>query len=191
MELAPALRDRVRLVMVGDGPLRATAQAVLDAGGVADLAWLPGERADVPEILRGLGCFVLPSLNEGVSNAILEASACGVPVVATDVGGNPELVSAGRTGCLVPVNDVEGLALALLGLANDPGEARRLGQAGRAEVERRFSMRAIVDAYRGLYDRQLWLPATKNRTLESACAASPASSTPAASEPSRTRSCTA
>ena len=78
-----------------------------------------------------------------------------MPVVATDVGGNAELVSAGRTGCLVPVNDVEGLALALLGLANDPGEARRLGQAGRLEVERRFSMGAMVDAYRGLYDRHL------------------------------------
>ena len=78
----PALRARLRLVMVGDGPLRDECLAILGAGGVADLAWLPGERADVPDVMRGLDCFVLPSKAEGISNTILEAMACALPVVA-------------------------------------------------------------------------------------------------------------
>jgi glycosyltransferase involved in cell wall biosynthesis len=97
----PELRSRLRLVMIGDGPLRARAQAMLAEAGVAGLAWLPGQRDDIPEILRGLDCFVLPSLAEGISNTILEAMASGLPVIATDVGGNAELIEAGRSGELV------------------------------------------------------------------------------------------
>ena len=73
--LAPQLRSRLRLVMVGEGPLRAQAQAVLNAAGLGALAWLPGERSDVQDVLRGLHAFALPSLAEGVSNSILEAMA--------------------------------------------------------------------------------------------------------------------
>ena len=118
--------------MVGDGPLRAEAQAVLDAAGVGHLAWLPGERADVPDVMRGLDCFVLPSLAEGISNTILEAMASGLPVLATDVGGNAELVVAGQTGRLVPAGDVEALAAGLVGMAADPAGAAAMGRAGRA-----------------------------------------------------------
>ncbi|MFZ2294209.1 MAG: TIGR03088 family PEP-CTERM/XrtA system glycosyltransferase, partial [Polaromonas sp.] len=85
--LAPKLRLHMRLVMVGEGPLRAQAQAVLDAAGLGALAWLPGERSDVADILRGLHVFALPSLAEGISNTILEAMASALPVVATAVGG--------------------------------------------------------------------------------------------------------
>ena len=95
IQLAPELRHRLRLIMVGDGPLRAESQAILDAAGMANLAWLPGERRDIPEIMRGLDCFVLPSIAEGVSNTILEAMATGLPVIATAVGGNTELVDDG------------------------------------------------------------------------------------------------
>ena len=144
-----------RLVMVGDGPLRAAAQAVLDQAGAGSAAWLPGERGDVPEVMQGLDCFVLPSLAEGISNTILEAMACGLPVLATAVGGNAELVAAGRTGQVVPNDDPEAMAQALLGLWQQPAQAQRMGQAGRAEVERRFSLQAMVAAYQGLYDRQL------------------------------------
>ena len=72
--------------MVGDGSLRAECQAILQQGGVDHLAWLPGARDDVPDVMRGLDCFVLPSLAEGISNTILEAMACGLPVLATRVG---------------------------------------------------------------------------------------------------------
>ena len=155
LEREPALRQRLRLVMVGEGPLRAQAQEILDAAGVADLAWLPGERHDVPDILRGLDCFVLPSLAEGISNTILEAMASGLPVIATRVGGNPELVLEGETGRLVPVGDVEALASALIDDAHAPEADRAAGLAGRWQVERRFSMDSMVAAYRGLYDELL------------------------------------
>lgn len=155
LALQPTLRERLRLVMVGEGPQRARAQGILDEAGVAALAWLPGERHDVADVMRGLDCFVLPSLAEGISNTILEAMATGLPVLATAVGGNPELVTNGRTGVLVPVSDAEAMAGALLRLANDPDRARAMGRAGRAEVERRFSLQAMVAAYQGLYDRQL------------------------------------
>ncbi|MBK6402397.1 MAG: TIGR03088 family PEP-CTERM/XrtA system glycosyltransferase [Rhodocyclaceae bacterium] len=155
LEREPALRQRLRLVMVGEGPLRAQAQEMLDAAGVADLAWLPGERHDVPDILRGLDCFVLPSLAEGISNTILEAMASGLPVIATRVGGNPELVLEGETGRLVPVGDVEALASALIDDVHAPEADRAAGLAGRWQVERRFSMDSMVAAYRGLYDELL------------------------------------
>ncbi|MEW6513499.1 MAG: TIGR03088 family PEP-CTERM/XrtA system glycosyltransferase [Pseudomonadota bacterium] len=152
LDLAPELKCRLRLVMVGDGPLRAEAQALLDTAGVADLAWLPGERHDVPEVLRGLDCFVLPSLAEGISNTILEAMASGLPVIATRVGGNPELLIEGQTGMLVPVSDPEAMARAIVDYARNPEQARAAGKAGRAEVERRFSLDAMIRAYGTLYD---------------------------------------
>ena len=155
LQITPAFGERARLVMVGDGPLRAQAQAVLDEAGAGALAWLPGERSDVADVMRGLNCFVLPSLAEGVSNTILEAMACGLPVVATAVGGNPELVAQGRTGCLVPAADPGALARALAELAAAPQLAGQWGRAGRADVEERFSLQAMVASYQGLYDRQL------------------------------------
>ncbi len=155
LQLQPALRQRLRLVMVGDGPLRAQAQAVLDAAGVADLAWLPGERADVPDVMRGLDCFVLPSLAEGISNTILEAMACALPVLATEVGGNAELVVAGRTGRLVPAGDVQALAAGLVDMAGERAGAAAMGRAGRERVEQQFSLRSMVASYQSLYDRML------------------------------------
>jgi glycosyltransferase involved in cell wall biosynthesis len=122
---------------------------------MAELAWLPGERDDIPDILRGLDCFVLPSLAEGISNTILEAMACGLPVVATDVGGNRELLEPGVTGELVPAADPAALAEAILGYAADPLRARQAGRAGRELVERCFSMDSMTRAYRNLYDRLL------------------------------------
>lgn len=155
LELQPALRAKARLVMVGDGPLRAAAQATLDEAGVGALAWLPGERSDVADVMRGLNCFVLPSLAEGISNTILEAMSTGLQVIATRVGGNAELVDDGRTGSVVPAADVEAMARALVRSADKPVEAATQGHAGRIEVERRFSMQAMVAAYQCLYDRQL------------------------------------
>lgn len=156
VQAQPGLRDRMRLVMVGDGPMRAPTQAALDAAGVGGLAWLPGERKDIATVMRGLSAFVLPSRAEGVSNTILEAMACGLPVLATAVGGNPELVADGRTGRLVASGDVAGMAACLAEWAAQPGLAARLGAAGRAEVEARFSLDAMVEAYRRLYADRLY-----------------------------------
>ncbi|MDP1898935.1 MAG: TIGR03088 family PEP-CTERM/XrtA system glycosyltransferase [Rubrivivax sp.] len=155
LEMQPSLRERLRLVMVGEGPLRHEAQALLDGAGASALAWLPGERADVPEVMRGLDGFVLPSLAEGISNTILEAMASALPVIATNVGGNAELVLHGETGEIVPPADVEALAASLVRMAGDPARAAAMGRAGRAVAEQRFSLPAMVAAYQGLYDRQL------------------------------------
>lgn len=155
LEIAPELKGSLRLVMIGDGPLKAQSQSLLEQACLAELAWLPGERSDVPEILRGLDCFVLPSLAEGVSNTILEAMASGLPVIATDVGGNGELIEAGRSGELVPVGGVEAMAQSIVGYARDRERARAAGQAGRAAIDRQFSLAAMVRQYQGLYDRLL------------------------------------
>jgi sugar transferase (PEP-CTERM/EpsH1 system associated) len=155
LELQPMLRERLRLLMVGEGPLRAESQALLDAAGAGSLAWLPGERDDVPDVMRGLDCFVLPSLAEGISNTILEAMACGLPVLATAVGGNVELVDDGVTGALVSGADIDALAAGLVSMASDPNRSAVMGVEGRARVERHFSLRSMVGAYHGLYDKLL------------------------------------
>lgn len=123
---------------------------------MAHLAWLPGARDDVARVMRGLDLFVLPSLAEGVSNTILEAMASGLPVVATAVGGNPELVADGRTGRLVPPGDPQALATAILDYHANPAECRRQGREARATVERDFSMMAMVNGYMSVYERLLY-----------------------------------
>lgn len=153
--LAPKLQHRMRLVMVGEGPLRAQAQAVLNAAGLGALAWLPGERSDVADIMRGLHAFALPSLGEGISNTILEAMASSLPVVATAVGGNADLVVQGQTGYIVPPAHLQAMALRLVELASSPERARNLGQAGRQRVQAAFSMQAMVSTYQRVYDQQL------------------------------------
>lgn len=151
----PRLRERLRLVMVGDGPLRNESLAILESAGLAELAWLPGERKDIPDVMRGLDCFVLPSLGEGISNTILEAMASGLPVIATAVGGNPELVDDARTGHLVPVADPGALARAIIALALTPEKARAMGNTGRKRIEAQFSIMAMIDSYQQIYDRLL------------------------------------
>jgi sugar transferase (PEP-CTERM/EpsH1 system associated) len=148
----PSARDRVRLVLVGDGPLREDAQRLLVASGAASLAWLPGERTDIPEILQNLDLFVLPSLREGISNTILEAMASGLPVIATRVGGNPELVEEGQTGMLIPSADPPAMATAIQGYLTDKGLLTQQGKAARERVEKHFSMNAMVNGYLAVYD---------------------------------------
>ena len=155
LQQQPPLRERVRLVMVGDGPLRAESLAILQGAGVADLAWLPGERHDIAGVMRGLDCFVLPSLAEGVSNTILEAMASGLPVIATAVGANAELVVHGETGEIVAPADTQALAASLMRLSAQPERAAAMGRAGRAAAQARFSLGTMVGAYQSLYDSQL------------------------------------
>lgn len=155
VELCGALRPagkRVRLVMAGDGPLREDVMRVLAAAGLTDLTWLPGSRDDIAEILRGLDLFVLPSKNEGISNTVLEAMATGLPVVATDVGGNPELVAAGRTGTLVRADDSTAMSAAIRRYIDDPQMSRLHGSEGRRRALERFSMDAMLEQYLAVYD---------------------------------------
>jgi sugar transferase (PEP-CTERM/EpsH1 system associated) len=148
----PDAARRLRLVMIGDGPLWDQVRTLLDEAGALDLAWLPGERDDVPRIMRGLDLFVLPSLSEGISNTVLEAMASGLPVVATAVGGNPELIDAGITGTLVPRSDVARMAQAIRVYVENRELCLRHGGEARRAAERRFSLEAMVHAYLGIYD---------------------------------------
>lgn len=155
LELAPALRDRLRLLIVGDGESRATCLQLLEQQGAGQLAWLPGERADIPELMAAMDIFVLPSLGEGISNTILEAMATGLPVIATRVGGNLELVHEGETGFLVPPADPDAMAQALLNYVRDADQRHAHGQAARAIIDRQFSVDAMMQGYLSVYDRVL------------------------------------
>ena len=151
LQMNPAARERMRLVMVGEGALRAETERILEDGGVRGLAWFAGERNDIPKIMQGLDCFVLPSRGEGISNTVLEAMACAIPVVATRVGGNAELVEDGLTGRLVPAADPATLAQAIATYFEDPALAHQHGHAGRKRVEESFSLDRMVDSYHELY----------------------------------------
>lgn len=152
-ELVPEQRDRLRLSIVGDGPLMGAVREQVASLGLQDVVWLPGARADVAALLHGFSLFTLPSLAEGTPVSMLEAMACGLPVVASKVGGIPEVVSDGVEGSLVPPQDVEALARALADHVRDPALRRQRGEAARARVEAAFSMRAMLAEYGKLYDR--------------------------------------
>lgn len=155
VKATPGARERLRLVLVGDGPLHAQAAALLEAEGAGALVWLAGNRNDVPRLLRGLDVFVLPSLAEGISNTILEAMATGLPVVATRVGGNPELVEEGVTGLLVPPADPLALAGAISVYLKHPERIAHHGRAGRERIEREFSLTDMVERYMAVYNSVL------------------------------------
>jgi len=147
----PGARAQLQLVMIGDGPLLDAVRAELAAADLLGLCWLPGGREDVAALLPCLDLFVLPSVNEGISNTILEAMACGLAVVATAVGGNPELVTPDETGALVPPGDPAALAAALGAYLDDRQRLARHGEAARLRAEARFSMTAMVRGYLQVY----------------------------------------
>lgn len=147
------MRRRARLVLVGEGADRVRCQRLLEEAGVARLAWLPGERHDIAECLQALDVFVLPSLNEGISNTILEAQACGLPVIATRVGGNVELVAEGETGTLFEPANPMILARVLRSYLDDPPRRQREGAAARAVIKSAHSLDSMMAGYRAVYDR--------------------------------------
>jgi sugar transferase (PEP-CTERM/EpsH1 system associated) len=148
----------LRLVIVGDGPLRSRLQAEAESLGIAAEVTFTGARTDTPELLRGFDVFVLPSVNEGISNTILEAMATGLPVVASRVGGNPELVEDGLCGSLYDPAAPAALQQALLPYLTDPALRERHGRAARQRVVQNFSLDAMVRRYLAMYDELLARP---------------------------------
>ncbi len=146
---------RIRLMMIGDGPLRDEAQAMLTDAGLEKQTWLPGDRNDIPDLMRAMDIFVLPSRNEGISNTILEAMASGLPVIATAVGGNVELVTEGETGALAPAGDPQALADTLKNYVDNPGQITRQGKSARARAESDFDIDVMVENYLTVYDEIL------------------------------------
>ncbi len=150
-DLLKSARDDSHLLIIGDGPQRWRLERYRDQNLVADRVHLLGGRNDVPRILPHIDCLWLASEYEGQSNAIMEAMAAGVPVVATDIPGNRDLVVPGQTGYLVPVGDRAAFARHTHELLNDVALARRLGDAGRGRMLAEFSIERMVERHLQLY----------------------------------------
>ena len=150
-----ASRSSANLVLVGDGPDRSALESMTLDLNIADRVHFAGAVDDPAEHLRAADAFVLPSLAEGMSNSLLEAMATALPCVASDIGGNTDLIVDGVEGLLVDPGDPRALAAAILGLIEEPSRASAIGAAARARVEERFGIGAVVDGYVSLYRRLL------------------------------------
>jgi sugar transferase (PEP-CTERM/EpsH1 system associated) len=142
---------RFRLDIVGDGPTAAELHALREGLGLGSHVRFLGFRDDVASLLAAADFFVLSSVTEGISLTLLEAMATGLPIVATDVGGNREVVANGRTGLLVPARSCGALAEAMLQLVHNPETTRQMGVAARQRVEQEFDLRRVVARYEQLY----------------------------------------
>jgi sugar transferase (PEP-CTERM/EpsH1 system associated) len=160
--LLPAHPEAV-LLIAGDGPCREDLTRVIAELGVADRVRLLGECRNVPEVLAAADVFVLPSIAEGMSNTLLEAMAAGLPVVATRVGGNPEMVEDGVTGRLVPIRDPGTLREALTAYVDDPHLRAVHGKASRQRAVECFSLERMCRDYVDLYRRLLPAGASQER----------------------------
>jgi sugar transferase (PEP-CTERM/EpsH1 system associated) len=149
------ISERLRVLLVGDGPLLNSLRELATELGLGEIVEFAGTRNDTPGLLRSMDVFVLPSLNEGVSNTILEAMATALPVVAARVGGNPELVEHGVTGCLYDPAAPGALATALAPYLADPELRRSHGHSGRERVLGSFGLDRMVQRYADLYDELL------------------------------------
>ncbi len=152
LENQPDLLQTARLMMIGDGPIREQAIKFLKFKKLDKLVWLPGARKDVAEVMRCFDIFVLPSKAEGISNTILEAMATGLPVVATKVGGNPELVEDGVTGSLVGKEDYQAMAESIRDYINNREKRRKHGGNAHQKVLKTFSIDVMVEKYMDVYD---------------------------------------
>jgi sugar transferase (PEP-CTERM/EpsH1 system associated) len=162
----PDLRARLGLVLVGDGPLRRACVEKLAAASLSNMVCVPGAREDIPDVMRALDIFVLPSSAEGMSNAILEAMASAVPVIATNIGANQQTVRHGVTGWAVPSGDIPALSRAIEYYSDNPCIARQHGLAGRVVVEESFSLRSMIESYIRLYDSTLRIAGVSNETRQ-------------------------
>lgn len=141
-----------RVMIVGNGPLYGDLKEQIIELDLTEQVILLGARDNIPEVLTSFDIFVLPSLREGFPITILEAMAAGLPVIATDVGGNKEAIVDGETGMIVPPADPDELALALRTMLEDPKLAREMGRNGRNRVTEKFQVGKMVAATEGLYD---------------------------------------
>lgn len=147
----PELTERLHVIMAGDGPERARYMRLRDEYGLQQLVEFPGAVDDVPGLLRKFDFFVQPSLNEGISNTVLEAMASGLPIIATNAGGNPELVRDGIEGRLVPPGDAASLQIALASYIEDAALRQRQGIAARRRADDSFSIEVMCARYERLY----------------------------------------
>lgn len=143
--------DNVRLFIVGDGPLRNDLESLAKELNISDKVVFAGFQGDIPALLNMFDLFVLSSIREGTSLTLIEAMAAGLPIVATDIGGNPNVVSDKNTGLLVPAQDPDKLAEAIICLCRNPKMREEMGKAGRKRMEENFNLGRTADRYAELY----------------------------------------
>jgi glycosyltransferase involved in cell wall biosynthesis len=143
------------LLFIGDGELKDALLRQAQRSGLSRHIHFLGVRQDVPDLLAAVDLFVLPSLWEGLSVALLEAMASGKPVVATAVSGTDQAVIPGQTGLVVPPGNSQALADAVLQLLSHPAQAQAMGQAARQHVETNFNPQKQANEHLALYDRLL------------------------------------
>lgn len=152
VKACPEEKQRLRLIIVGDGVLLQQMQATAERAQLQDNVWFAGNRSDVPELMNCMDVFVLPSLAEGISNTILEASASGLPVIATNVGGNPELIHEDlKESHLVDVNDVSALMLSMKQYVDAEDLLHTNSECVRKHCVENFSIDTMVSKYDQLY----------------------------------------
>lgn len=155
LETLPLGKQHMRLLITGDGPLRVQLEALINELGIGEFVCMTGDRNDIADILRLLDVFVLPSLGEGISNTILEAMATALPIIATNIGGNPELIEDGVNGYLVPCNDPEKLAEAIVKLTESSNTRSLMGKASLIKISEQFNWDSTVEKYVNVYDELL------------------------------------
>lgn len=143
---------QIKLLVVGEGPLEKDLKKLAKRLGLENEVIFLGFRKDIPEILNILDVFVLASLKEGLGVSLLEAAGHGLPIVATNVGGIPEIVKDGITGFLVPPKDSEALAEKIIYLLSHSEQARKMGENGKEQVRKNFSVEQMVNSYTKLYE---------------------------------------
>ena len=149
------VRPDVVFLIVGGGELEGALKAEADKLGIENNVRITGFRNDVGSLLHVMDIFVLSSVSEGLPLCLLEAMASGKPVVATNVGGNPEIVVNGETGFLVPPRDPDSLAASILSLLQDRRLASHFGMNGQRRVSERFRLERMIHSYHELYERVL------------------------------------
>lgn len=142
----------VSFLVVGGGSLKADLEREAKTLGLTDRMIFTGPRRDVPRLLAACDMSVLSSVKEGMSNTVMESMAAGRPMVATSVGGNPELIRDGETGFLVPTRDPQAIAEGLQRIIDDPALAKSMGLQAKARMAERFSVEAMVSETERLYD---------------------------------------
>jgi glycosyltransferase involved in cell wall biosynthesis len=157
-EFPAALRAGVDLVIAGDGEERRALEDEARALGLADRTHFLGTRSDTPTVYSALDAFVLPSEQEAFPMVVLEAMACGLPIVATDVGDTARIVEDGVSGLVVPPRNRECLRQALVGVLQNSDRAQRLGEAARERLVKNFSSAQMAQSYLALYERLLRSP---------------------------------
>jgi glycosyltransferase involved in cell wall biosynthesis len=142
---------QAHFIWAGSGPLERSARKLSEELGIDKVCHFTGEYKDIPSLLGVMDCFVLPSLWEGFPIVLLEAMATGVPIVATNIPGNDEVITSGKNGWLVPPGDPSALAEKVLGLLNDPGQASLFAEFGRERIRQEFTREKMLDSIQNVY----------------------------------------